>query len=124
MNIPPKHDEIEVSVFGPGYGECILIHAGDNEWIIVDSCIDSVSREPAAMQYLKGIGVNSNEAVKFIIASHWHDDHIRGMSSIVNSCQNAKFVCPSAMLSEEVRDAYKTTLCCHNSFLSGKSSPS
>jgi len=101
MNVPPKNDQIEISVFGPGYGECILIHAGDNEWIIVDSCIDSVSREPAAMQYLKGIGVNSNEAVKFIIASHWHDDHIRGMSSIVNSCQNAKFVCPSAMLSEE-----------------------
>lgn len=101
MNVPPKYNEIEVSVFGPGYGECILIHTSDNEWIIVDSCIDFVSREPAAMQYLSSIGVKPNEAVKFIIASHWHDDHIRGMSAIVNSCKNATFICPSAMLSEE-----------------------
>jgi len=34
----PEKDEIEVSIFGPGYGECIVIHIGNNEWVVID-CI-------------------------------------------------------------------------------------
>ena len=29
LRTPPGRGEVEMSVFGPGYGECILIHAGD-----------------------------------------------------------------------------------------------
>lgn len=49
---PPAHDELEVSVFGPGYGEAIVIHLGENEWILIDSCIEPESKEPAAIHYL------------------------------------------------------------------------
>lgn len=31
MILTPNVDEVEVSLFGPGYGECIVIHIGDNE---------------------------------------------------------------------------------------------
>ncbi len=37
----PGQDIIEVSIFGPGKGEPILVHLGRNEWIIVDSCINA-----------------------------------------------------------------------------------
>jgi len=43
--IPVKQDEIEVSVFGPGYGESILVHLGAGKWVIVDSCRDNKTGE-------------------------------------------------------------------------------
>jgi hypothetical protein len=34
----PAPDEVEISVFGRGFGEAICIHV-DGEWIVVDSCL-------------------------------------------------------------------------------------
>jgi glyoxylase-like metal-dependent hydrolase (beta-lactamase superfamily II) len=97
----PSLDEIEVSVFGPGYGESIVIHLGGNKWIIVDSCIDPISKEPIPLSYLHQIGVKPIEAVKQVIATHWHDDHIRGLSKIIRECKSAEFVCSAALRSNE-----------------------
>lgn len=93
----PSRDEIEISVFGPGYGESILVHFGEGEWIIVDSCIDQNSKKPTSLTYLRRIGVNPAKAVKQVIATHWHDDHIRGLGQIVSECKSAAFVCSSAL---------------------------
>ena len=35
----PDINEIELSVFGRGFGECIVISCGLNEYIVVDSFI-------------------------------------------------------------------------------------
>ena len=96
----PDDDEIEVSLFGPGYGECILVHIGKGNWIIVDSCIDEDS-QPAALAYLRSLGSNPSEAVCLIVATHWHDDHIRGMAKLVEVCGNANFCCASALTQKE-----------------------
>src|SRR5262249_40499519 len=48
----PDNSEIDVVVVGPGFGECILIHIGDGDWIIVDSCLDNSSGRPAALFFL------------------------------------------------------------------------
>lgn len=101
MLSPPDLDEIEVSFFGPGYGECALIHVMNNEWIIVDSCIDPMTKNPAALQYLQQIGVNPEDAVKLVVASHWHDDHIRGLSQIYEACRSAEFVMSDALTAKE-----------------------
>ena len=45
----PATNEVEISLFGPGYGECIVIHVGENEWVIVDSCIDAETRSSCAI---------------------------------------------------------------------------
>lgn len=37
---PPAADEIEFSLFGPGYGEAVAVHLGDGTWLLIDSCID------------------------------------------------------------------------------------
>lgn len=93
----PKVNELEISLFGPGYGESILLHIGDDNWIIIDSCIDKKSNEPAALNYLKSIGVDPSKDVKLVIATHWHDDHIRGLGKIVEECTEATFVCSTAI---------------------------
>lgn len=91
----PENNEIEVSVFGNGCGECVVIHLSNNEWIIVDSFCNS-NKYPIALQYLNDLSVNISQDVKKIIASHWHDDHVRGLSQIVDECKEAKFVASQA----------------------------
>ena len=93
---PPNHDEIEVTVLGPGYGESVLVHLGNGAWVIVDSCINR-DGVPQALAYLQRIGVSPADAVTLIVATHWHDDHIRGMADIVGLCKNARFCCAAAL---------------------------
>lgn len=99
MIIPPNNDEIEVSIFGPGFGECIVIHSGNNEWIIVDSCRFRGSSEPAAIEYFDSLKINPN--VKLICASHWHDDHILGMSSLLKRYPDAMLVISAALIDKK-----------------------
>ena len=99
-SISPESDEIEVSFFGPGYGECILVHIGNDKWVIVDSCLDTGGRS-TALDYLRRLGSNPSEAVCLVVATHWHDDHIRGMSELVEVCDKAVFSCASALGKEE-----------------------
>ena len=101
LDIAPKADEIEVSVFGPGYGESILIHIGDNKWFIIDSCIEPISKEPAPLTYLNQINVDPTNSVKLVVATHWHDDHVRGLGEIFRTCKSAEFICSIALDSDE-----------------------
>ena len=94
---PPAQDELEVSIFGPGYGEAILLHIGLGKWFLIDSCVDPVSKEPASLKYLHDLNIDVAKAVKLVIASHWHDDHVRGISKIVDQCQSAEFVISQAL---------------------------
>jgi beta-lactamase superfamily II metal-dependent hydrolase len=98
---PPSAEEIEVSLFGPGYGEAIVVHLGDQQWLVVDSCLEPVSGIPAALHYLHGLNVEVATAVKLVVATHWHDDHIRGISAILRECASARFVLSSALSTRE-----------------------
>jgi len=97
----PEPDEIEISIFGPGFGEALTIHMGGGQWILVDSCKDPLSDLPATMQYLLSLNIEVSTAVKLIAATHWHDDHIQGISRILNACHSAKFVVSSALTPKE-----------------------
>lgn len=94
----PGPGEVEANIFGPGFGEAALVHLGDNNWLIIDSCIDSRSGQPAPLRYLQEIGVDAASAVKLIVVSHWHDDHIRGLAQTVETCREAR-LCVSPALS-------------------------
>jgi Metallo-beta-lactamase superfamily len=93
----PNKDEIDVAVVGPGFGESILVHIGDGDWIIVDSCIDSSSDRPAALVFFEHIEVDPTSAVKLICASHWHDDHVGGIEGLMQVCNKAEFACSAAL---------------------------
>lgn len=100
-NDAPTSSEIEVSLFGPGYGESVLVHTGSNNWFIVDSCIEALSKKPAALEYLRRIGVDPTTAVKLVVASHWHDDHIRGLGTVFEACNSAEIVCSESLQKKE-----------------------
>lgn len=99
---PPGDDIAEVSLFGPGYGESIVLHAGAGDWLIIDSCVDSTGR-PTSITYLESLGVDPAVAVKLVLATHWHDDHVRGLAETVKACPNARFACSVALKAEEFK---------------------
>lgn len=89
----PASGEIEVTLLGPGYGESVVVHLGNGDWLIVDSCLDKLhpQRTAAPLLYLRGIGVDVEQRVKYIVVSHWDDDHIGGIGDVVEACPNAEF---------------------------------
>ena len=114
----PRADELELSVFGPGRGECIVAHLGENSWMVIDSCLDAKGN-PVALSYFELLGVNPSTDVKIVVASHWHDDHIRGMAELLKACGTAKFVCSEALSLAEFASlcevSYATRLVKHTS---------
>ena len=109
---PPEAGELEVSVFGPGFGECIVLHLGVGQWAVVDSCLDPVSKRPAALHYLESLGVEVAKAVCLIVGTHWHDDHMHGISAVFREAKQAVFACTEAVLEpdfEEVLGAWLGT---------------
>jgi glyoxylase-like metal-dependent hydrolase (beta-lactamase superfamily II) len=95
---PPPPDIFEVSLFGPGKGESIVVHLGARRWIVVDSCRDQRSGEVAALKYLRGIGVDLAAEVLAVVATHAHDDHFAGIADIVEACSQAIIVTSQALL--------------------------
>lgn len=75
------------------------MHVGGGAWVIVDPCIDDQAN-PRSLRYLATIGVDPS-AVVLVIATHWHDDHIRGIATIVEACTKADFCCAAALRSHE-----------------------
>ena len=76
---------------GGGYGEGIIVHLGFSNWIVVDSCINPFSGKSLSLEYLMERGVDLKNDVKLIVCTHWHNDHIQGISQIVEKCENAVF---------------------------------
>lgn len=97
----PAHDEVELSAFGPGYGECILVHLGNGDWMIVDSCVGTNGQAPV-LEYLTRLGVDAAEDVKLVVATHWHDDHVRGIAEILSACRAAAFACSAVLNSRDL----------------------
>lgn len=88
--VNPDICEFHIAGQDGGYGECILAHVGDNDWIIVDSCIDPDSKIPITLKLLSNYQVDSQN-VKLIVCTHWHQDHINGLSKVLEKCPNAFF---------------------------------
>lgn len=97
----PASDELEVSIFGPGRGESIVLHLGSGRWIVVDSCVDQQNQSVSALDYLTKIGVDVANDVRMIVATHAHDDHFAGISSIFEACTSAVFVISDALVNED-----------------------
>lgn len=98
--IPPTTNELELSLFGPGIGESLVIHLGNGDWIVVDSCFDE-QRQAVALSYLESLGVDVSTQVKLVLVTHWHDDHICGISQVVAAARTAEFACSAALDGQE-----------------------
>jgi len=65
--------------------------------MIVDSCINSRTQRPVALEYLESIGVRTVEAVKLFVVTHWHNDHMRGASNVLREAKSAELFCSAAL---------------------------
>lgn len=93
FDLPNKNiAEITLLGTGGGYGESLVIHLGNHEWCIIDSCIDPTTKESLPLTYLNKIGVDVVNNVKMIVCTHWHDDHIQGISKLLEVAKAAEFV--------------------------------
>jgi beta-lactamase superfamily II metal-dependent hydrolase len=90
---------MEVVVFGPGTGEAILVHCTGNEWLCVDCTTDEGRCWP--LWYLAQLGAQASSCVRMIVATHWHSDHVKGLSRLIEECGNTQFVCSGALRSDE-----------------------
>lgn len=68
--------------------------------MIIDSCVDEQGR-PAALTYLESLGVNCATEVGTVLATHWHDDHVRGLAAVLEACETARFCLPVALRTKE-----------------------
>lgn len=100
---PPNADSLEVSLFGFGVGEGLAIHVGGGDWVLVDSCRSTRTDIPIHLAYLDALGVDAKTAVKLIVATHWHDDHVSGLSHLVERCVGAKLAFSQALTQSEFR---------------------
>lgn len=98
MPTKPAPDEVEVTLLGKGYGECVVLHPCDDEWLIIDSFLSG--GQPAALEYLKSIGVGPDR-IRLVMATHWHEDHIRGLADLYGQAKNADLVFSIALQSDE-----------------------
>ena len=81
---PPKEDEFELTFFGPGYGESIVVYLPTIGWGVIDSCVFNVnkSRFIPPLEYLSFLSV---KYLEFIMLTHPHKDHYLGMDGIINA---------------------------------------
>ena len=100
LGAPPQPEEFEFTLIGPGYGESAVMHLGEGSWVVVDSCIGK-DGTPVALEYLESVGVDSKGSIELIVATHWHDDHIRGMERILESNPDAAFWTSGAYCKDE-----------------------
>ncbi|HEV2631330.1 MAG TPA: MBL fold metallo-hydrolase [Pseudolabrys sp.] len=97
---PPASNEIEVTLFGPGKGESILVHVGDGDWLCIDSALSE--RQSIPLAYLRQLGIPLDK-VKLIVATHWHRDHVEGLAELLHCCPSAQFVCSAALRAAEFK---------------------
>lgn len=117
--IAPDDDELELSLFGPGFGESLVMHVGSGNWLLVDSCIDASNNVPAALYYFHQMGIDPAVAVKRVVVTHWHDDHVRGIGKVLRACRGAKVCIPMAL---HQRDFVKAVVSIDETFVGSATS--
>ncbi len=97
---PPDPDEIEIHLFGRGYGEALAIHFGAGEWMAVNLTL-TLSGVPWIFEYFRALGIGRNQ-IRDLIVTHWHTDHIRGAAEILShAAPDARLILSSGGQSAE-----------------------
>ncbi|MCK5684184.1 hypothetical protein KAJ27_08680 [bacterium] len=82
---PPLKNELEITVFGPGYGESIILHIPYIGWGVIDSCTKKINKQSVVLPltYLQEILKPPYPALAFVILTHPHQDHYQGMDRLL-----------------------------------------
>lgn len=88
----PKQGILEISVFGRGFGECIIIGCGNGDYVVIDSFQNDETKRPIALDYLESIGVDPASAIRRVVITHWHSDHIGMIAELIKVANSAQIV--------------------------------
>jgi competence protein ComEC len=89
---PGKTKSLEIHVIDVGQGDCFLIISPSGKKILIDAG-NNGKGEGVVVPYLNKLGVAS---VDYIIASHFHSDHIGGLDEVVNSLGGSSHIIGAA----------------------------
>jgi hypothetical protein len=79
----------------------VCLHLAEGVWCVIDSCLEPDSGEPASLYYLRSLGLAPAEVVTLILVTHWDDDHIRGISRVIEECEAATVALSSALTRDD-----------------------
>jgi beta-lactamase superfamily II metal-dependent hydrolase len=90
--LPP--DQLSVVVFGPGFGESIVVYAPPGEWLIVDSLVDPADSSPvdpanSANPAIRLLHEHRAEPAALLL-THPHEDHAAGFDVLVERWAGSK----------------------------------
>jgi hypothetical protein len=57
---------------------------------------------------LAALGVDVGKSLRFVVATHWHDDHIQGISTVFREAKTALFACTAAVRAPEFQEVLTT----------------
>ena len=77
INEELREDLFYFIVFGPGYGESVLLRAPDEDWIVIDGCL--AGEDAPAARLLR----DSNRRWSCIVLTHPHLDHAMGLDRVL-----------------------------------------
>jgi len=82
---PPHANELEICIFGPGYGESVVLHIPAVGWGIIDSCTAKVAEGEVVLplEYLTTLLAPQFPKLAFVILTHPHEDHYKGLDRIL-----------------------------------------
>lgn len=74
LDQPIRDDDLHLFLFGPGYGESVVVRVPPGLWVVIDSLIQSDGEVPAE-RLLR----SSGGTVALAVLTHPHDDHAPGL---------------------------------------------
>jgi len=85
---PLAPDALYVFVFGPGYGESVVLRIPPAHWVVIDGCrSSSFSSYPAKL--LKDFGAHAD----ILVLTHPHLDHAAGLDGLLDDWKGHKVGC-------------------------------
>ena len=82
-----SNSQLEVIVFDVGEGNSAAVgfeEGGEMKWGLIDCCQADWQSEPPVLTFLRDHGIT---AIEFICLTHFHFDHYRGLSHVLQYCE-------------------------------------
>lgn len=98
----PSSGVPQIVIMGTGYGECILVHLGNDKYVMIDSFLNPETKHPIAADYLNCIGLGIQNIIG-IICTHWDDDHIKGIYEIASNLKGIAIGIPTTVSNRELK---------------------